>query len=181
MQKKHKDVLFGSLQIMTVSAFLCALSIICGKYLAIPVGNILRFSFENTPILFAGIMFGPIVGAVVGAVADLVGCIMVGYVINPIVTLGAVSIGLIGGLGRILTKKLPLSLSVAITVVSAHLAGSVIIKTFGLAKFYSMPFMLLMVWRALNYLIIAIPEFLILYYLSKSKSVTSQIEKLKKR
>lgn len=166
---------------MTVSAFLCALSIICGKYLAIPVGNILRFSFENTPILFAGIMLGPIVGMAVGAVADLVGCIMVGYVINPIVTLGAVSIGLIGGLCRILTKKLPLSLSVAMTVVSAHLAGSVIIKTFGLAKFYSMPFMLLMAWRALNYLIIAIPEFLILYYLSKSKSVTSQIEKLKKR
>ena len=181
MQKKHKDALFGSLQIMTVSAFLCALSIICGKYLAIPVGNIIRFSFENTPILFAGIMFGPIVGAAVGAVADLVGCVLVGYVINPIVTLGAVSIGLIGGLCRMLTKKLPLSLSVAITVISAHLVGSVIIKTFGLAKFYSMPFMVLMAWRTLNYLIVAIPEFIILYYLCNSKSVMTQIKKLKKR
>ncbi len=181
MKKAHKDALFGSLQIMTVSAFLCALSIICGKYLALPVGNVMRFSFENLPILFAGIMLGPAVGATVGAVADLIGCILVGYTINPIVTLGAVSIGLIGGLARMLTRKMPHSLSVAVTVVLSHLVGSVIIKTFGLAKFYQMPFMLLMGYRALNYLIIAIAEFLILYYITKNKSVTAEIKRLKRR
>ena len=52
--KKH---LGSNLRLLAVSAFLAALSIVCGKYLALPVGNVLRFSFENLPILLAGMMF----------------------------------------------------------------------------------------------------------------------------
>ena len=47
---------------MVASAFLVAISIVCGKYLAIRGGDVLRFSFENLPILLAGIAFGPLVG-----------------------------------------------------------------------------------------------------------------------
>ncbi len=57
----------------------------------------IRISFENLTILMAGIMFGPLVGMTVGICADVIGCIIVGYAINPLVTLGAASIGLISG------------------------------------------------------------------------------------
>ena len=80
---------------ISICAILAAFSIILGKYLAINVGENFRFSMENLPILLAGLYLGPLAGAIVGAVADLVGCLLVGYAINPIITLGAVSIGFI--------------------------------------------------------------------------------------
>ena len=80
MSKKDKVM---PLYRLVVCAFLVALSIVCGKFLAIPVGEILRFSFENLPILFAGLAFGPVAGALVGVCADLLGCVLRGYAINP--------------------------------------------------------------------------------------------------
>lgn len=183
MQKNtnhRKKVVFGSLKVMVAAALLAAMSIVCGKYLKIPVGDIMRFSFENLPILLAGMAFGSAVGVITGVLADLVGCLMVGYAINPIVTLGAAAIGLLGGLVYKLCVKLPLMLRTLVTVVSSHLVGSVIIKTFGLAKFYSIPFFELMLWRTLNYVIVAALEFVIIYFVMKNKAVNSAIDSLKK-
>ena len=165
---------------MVAAALLAAMSIVCGKYLKIPVGDIMRFSFENLPILLAGMAFGSVVGMITGVIADLVGCLLVGYAINPIVTLGAMAIGFLGGIVYRLCAKLPLMLRTFMTVVSAHLVGSVVIKTFGLAKFYSIPFFELMLWRTLNYVIVAALEFIIIYFVMKNKAVTSALDSLKR-
>ncbi len=177
-QKKQK-VIFGSLKIMLAVALLAAVSIICGKYLKIPVGDVMRFSFENLPILLAGMAFGPVAGCVTGVVADLVGCLMVGYEINPIVTVGAALVGLLGGLVFRLFKKGPLLLRTGVAVVSAHLIGSVVVKTFGLARFYAMPFFVLMGWRGWNYLIVGVLEWILLWILFRNKAVRSQLERMK--
>ena len=120
---------------LAVCAFLVALSIVCGKFLAIPVGDTLRFSFENLPLLFAGLAFGPVAGVLVGVSADLLGCVLRGYAVNPWVTAGAVLIGLLAGLGGVLLRRFPLGLRVALTVLVAHLVGSVAVKTIGLAAY----------------------------------------------
>lgn len=166
-----------SLRLVASLAMLAAISIICGKYLAIRGGDILRFSFENLPIIFAGIAFGPVSAVLVAVVADLMGCLLVGYAINPIVTAGAAAIGLVSGASAQLFKKLklPRLLSVSLSVASAHLVGSVIIKTLGLAKFYDMPLVALMLWRLLNYAIVGVLEALILYYLLRSKAIMQVI------
>lgn len=174
--KKH---LRNNLRLLAVSAFLAALSIICGKYLALSLGNVLRFSFENLPILLSGMMFGPVAGALVGAVADLVGCLMVGYTVNPLVTLGAVCVGILGGLLFRLTKKLPLLWQTCITVILAHLVASVIVKTYGLAQYYDMPFHILMLWRLLNYVIVGVAEWLLLYTVLKNKALRRRFEELR--
>ena len=172
------------LRVIVYSALLSAISIVCGKYLAFNVGEFIRFSFENLPIIFAGMAFGPIVGALVGAVADLVGCLLVGYAINPIVTAGAVAIGLISGLYFFLPEskgKLYHFFRIALTVAVAHFVGSVIIKSFGLSVFYDMPLIILILWRLLNYLIVGVLEGFILYHLMKNKLLTSEIGKIMKR
>ena len=180
MQKKRKQkVLFGSIRLMLAVAFLAALSILCGKYLKIPVGDVMRFSFENLPILLAGMAFGPIVGLVTGVIADLLGCVLVGYAINPVVTVGAAAIGLCGGILYWLCKRMPLPLRVGVTVVGAHLIGSVIVKTFGLAQFYAMPFFALMGWRAVNYLIVGVLEWVLLWILLRNKALTTQLDRMK--
>ena len=174
-----KKRLRNNLQLLAVSAFLAALSIICGKYLALSLGNVLRFSFENLPILLAGMMFGPVAGALVGAVADLVGCLMVGYTINPLVTLGAVCIGVLGGLLFRLTRRLPLLWQTCLTVILAHLVASVIVKTFGLAAYYNMPLHILMLWRLLNYVIVGVAEWLLLYTVLRNHGLRRRFEELR--
>ena len=159
-----------------------AISILMGKYLAIRGGDVMRFSLENTPIILSGIAFGPGAGALVGLVADLVGCVMVGYTINPLVTLGAVAIGLISGfVPRILAKiNINGRLMLAITVAVAHLIGSVVIKTVGLSAYYDMPLVILMLWRVLNYLIVGALDGIVVHILLSRKEIDKQIKELTK-
>ena len=177
---KNKSNASRVLHLSVACALLSAISIFAGKYLAINAGEVLRFSFENLPILFAGMAFGPIGGALVGAVADLVGCMLVGYAINPIITLGAVAIGVIAGIYRYLPLRVGVwrVITIALIVLISHAVGSVIIKTFGLSVFYDMHFGILMLWRALNYLIVGSIECLFLLLLFKNKSLCSQINKI---
>lgn len=159
-----------------------AISILMGKYLAIRGGDVMRFSLENTPIILSGIAFGPAAGMLVGIIADLVGCIMVGYTINPLVTLGAAAIGFICGfMPRLLTKTgMNVRLQLAITVAIAHLIGSVVIKTIGLSAYYDMPFIILLLWRVLNYLIVGALDGVVVHILLNHKAIDRQIKELTK-
>lgn len=171
-----------NLKITVILAMLAAISIICGKYLAIRGGDVMRFSLENMPIIFAGIAFGPVAGAIVGVIADLIGCLMVAYPINPLVTVGAAVIGAVSGIVPLLLKKINLKEHwiTVITVAAAHLLGSVVIKTFGLAVYYDMPFFVLMLWRALNYLIVGSLDGAVVYLLMRNKGIKMQIKELGK-
>lgn len=169
------------LRLTVILAFLTAISIVAGKYLAIRGGDVMRFSLENMPIIFAAMAFGPAAGALVGVVADLIGCLLVGYAINPVVTLGAAVIGIVAGiLPKILKKaKLHPALVTVIAVGSAHLLGSVVIKTLGLAVFYSIPIEILMLWRLLNYAIVGSLDGVIVHVLLNNKEIKRQIGLLK--
>ncbi len=182
MSKKGYSPL-KDVKVIVLLSLLAALSILFGKYLAFPGGgdSMIRFSFENLPILLAAMHIGPIAGMIVGILADLLGCLMVGYAINPLITLGAAVIGLAGGLiPRLIPKSIPRLARIVITVFSAHLLGSVIIKTFGLAQYYAMPFIILMLWRLLNYVIISALEITLLYLLGKNAALAKQLRAFSK-
>lgn len=157
------------------------MSIVFGKYLAINAGEYLRFSFENLPVLLAGFAFGPIAGAAVGAVSDLVGCVLVGYAINPIITVGATSLGFVAGFYRFMPKKeggVSRFLSILAFVLLSHTVGSVMIKSYGLAAYYDAPFYVLVLWRILNYVIVAAADCAVLYLLLSSRAINSEINKI---
>ena len=176
---KNELLLFSNLKVLVMAAFFVALSIVCGKLLAFNVGSVLRFSLENFPIIMSAITFGPLVGAATAVVADLVGCLIVGYEINPLITVGALSIGLLSGAMYKLFKDMRLFPKLCLSVFIAHLVGSVGIKTVGLSAFYSLPLEVLALWRLLNYTIIGVIELFLLYHLLKSKAITDQIERIK--
>ncbi len=171
-----------TLRISISLSAMIALSIVCGKYLAINLGPMLRFSFESMPIIFSGIVFGPLAGALVGVVADLIGCVLVGYEIIPLITIGAGIIGLLSGCIKLLFRKnngYGIK-QIALSTIFGHLIGSVVIKTIGLAEFYAMPFYALLLWRLLNYAIIGALEISILYLLMKNPNVTKAINNIKR-
>ena len=175
---------FGSLRRLCFAAILAAMSLVLGKFLQIPhpFQEFIRISFENLPVLLAGISMGPIVGALVGAVADLLGCVLYGYSINPIVTLGAASVGLISGfLARYVVKKSLLA-QVTVSVSLAHLVGSVLIKSAGLAAWYlakyEFGYLEFLGWRFLNYVIVGVAECLLLYLLLRNRAFAKQIKEM---
>ena len=72
-----------NVRILATSALLAAISVVLAR-LIIPMPNeTTRFSLEAVPIFIAGMLFGPIPGALVGFVADFVGCLFSGYGYNP--------------------------------------------------------------------------------------------------
>lgn len=172
------------LRVIVAAAILAAMSFILGKFLQIPnpFMEIIRISFENLPLMVAGICFGPLVGAMTGVVADLVGCLLYGYSINPLITLGAAAVGFTAGVVSHYLIRKPLALSVGVSVFSAHLIGSVVIKSFGLAAWYLTKFEMglaeLMGWRLLVYTLTGIAEFAVIYLLLRSRMFRAQLERL---
>ena len=180
MQKKVKNKrigLFGSLKVMTMSAMLCAMSVVvgifCKSFLNFGAG-LFRVTFENFPILLSGIMFGPVVGGIVGAATDIVSYFLSGqvYPINPIVTLGATAIGLISGIFSHYVIKKRGKLRIILSSAVAHLVGSMIIKPIGLFAFYGWA----VLWRVPMYLVIAPIEIILICAMRRNSAAKKLID-----
>ena len=85
-----------SARTLTMLALLVAMSIVFSRVLSISTGFV-RFNLGSLPVLLAAVVFGPGAGFAVGAVADIIGGVLAGYAINPLITLGAGAIGLVAG------------------------------------------------------------------------------------
>lgn len=155
-------------KILVRLALFAAISIILGKYLQIPVGDSIRISFENLSLLLAGYLYGPLAGAFCGATADLLGCLFKGYAVNPLITLAAVIIGFCAGVfgRRGFFKKPKLLLSVA----TAHILGSMIIKTAGLYIYFATPPAVL-AWRVPLYIAIGALEYMLIRFCLSHKGL----------
>ncbi len=181
---KQAVAVFGNPRALCLAGLLAAMSMILGKFLQIPTpfSQIVRISFENLPVILGGLVLGPLAGAMIGLVADLVGCLAYGYAINPVVTLGAALVGLVAGLVAWLLARAPLLWRVSLSVLLAHTLGSVLVKTAGLAAWYlasfSMGYGQLLLWRSLNYAIIAALEITLLYLLLRHRGVSKQLERM---
>ena len=167
------------LRTLALMAILAAMSMVLGKLLQIPIGNSIRISFENLPLIFAGFVFGPIGGGTVALVEDTVGSLIAFGEINPIVTAGAVSIGVLSGaLSRILVGRDLSRVSYpacAVSVAVPHIVGSMVIKSVGLYVFYRTAFPVLLA-RVPIYLAISVAESLIIWTLFKSSAVRSSLK-----
>jgi len=171
----------SNLKIMLTVALFSTISFVFGKFLAIPVGDYMRFSFENLPIILGGVFFGPVSGCLCGIIADIVGCILRGYVINPVLTLGAAAIGFFSGFIFNVFKNVRLSIRITLSVIISHIIGSVIIKSIGLSVWYDMPFLLTFGMRTVNYIVVGVAELILTYILVKNKGFINQINRIKRR
>lgn len=173
--------LFGNIRVMAVAALLTALSIVLGKYLAVNVTDSLRISFENLPILMAGLFFGPLIGGVVGAAADMIGCFLVGYSINPIITLGAFLIGVISGIigmyafpGKENWRATP---RVFLPVALSHIICSMGIKSLGMIVYFGTPWEIL-IMRVPIYIFTAAVEGYLIMLLFRNRNFSGLLSRI---
>ena len=160
-----------------MAAMLTAMSVVIGifcKSLLDFGGGLYRITFENLPILISGIMFGPIVGGVVGAATDIISYLLSPqtYPINLLVTLGAASIGVISGIASRYIFKGRTSARIIFSCLSAHLVGSMIIKPIGLFAFYGWA----VLWRVPMYLVIAPIEIILICAMRRNSAAKKLID-----
>ena len=73
MKKQNKKII--TTKVLANCALLAALSVVLARLIAVMPNESTRFSIEAIPIFLAGMLFGPIPGAMVGFAADFVGCL----------------------------------------------------------------------------------------------------------
>ncbi len=149
----------SSLRSLVFASLCAAFSIVLGKLLQIPVGDSVRISFESLPILFASLTLGPLWGGASGLVADLVGCAVMAYAVNPVITVGAVMVGVLPAL---FVKNVRRFGDVYVPVLLAHAVGNMCIKSFGLYLYFQTPPVFLLA-RVLVSFALSVLESVLLY------------------
>ena len=89
-----------STRTLTYCALLAALSVVLARLIGLMPDASSRFSIEAVPIFLAGMLFGPLPGALVGFVADFVGCLFSAFGYNPIFCIPPILYGLFAGVFR---------------------------------------------------------------------------------
>ena len=164
----------SSIRTLTMLALLTAMSIVFARVLTVSTG-FLRFNLGALPTHLAAVWFGPLGGFAVGAVADLIGGTLSGYSVNPLITLGAGSVGLVSGLLFQKLSHLRLGLRLQCSILAGHLVGSVVINSLALHIFYNYPWSLLAA-RVPNALILSAVNTVLVRILLENKALASMVK-----
>ena len=170
-QNKHRSPFVNHRQ-LTSAAMLTALSVLigifCKNFLNFGGGKV-RLTFENLPIILAGILFGPVIGGLAGISSDMTSYLLSfqSYPPNLIVTLGAGTVGFVSGVISHYVVRQQGRTQVVLSTLLSHLIGSVIIKSIGLLQFYGPEILII---RIPLYLIVIPVETIFLCILFKNPS-----------
>lgn len=156
-------------------ALLAALSVVLAR-LIIPMPNVTtRFSIEAVPIYLAGMLFGPMAGALVGFSSDLVGCLFSGYGYNPLFCLPPILYGVFGGLLRRWLMGKPSLPRLAVSFLPPVVLGSILWQSAALSYVYNSKgsFQASLVYflstRTVQFAMTLVLDVLIIYLLMKSR------------
>lgn len=164
-----------SVRTLTVLALLTAMSILFARVFTISTG-FLRFNLGALPVLLAAVLFGPAGGFAVGAVADMIGGVLSGYAINPLITLGAGAVGLVTGF---CWRHLPgqnLTLRLGTSILLGQFVGSMVINSLALHLFYNYPWSVLAA-RIPNALVLSAVNTLLMRILLQNRALMQAVKK----
>ncbi len=143
---------------------LTALEVILARLCSINVWN-LKFGLAFLPVVIAATMFGPLAGALVGALGDFIGAILfpIGAYF-PGFTLTAFLTGLVYGLFLKKSQNIP---RIICAVLVDQLLLSFLLNTFWLSVWYSTPFLALLPVRLIQTAIMIPVQILLIWVLAK--------------
>ena len=144
--------------------------------LVIPMPNAFtRFSIEAVPIFLAGMLFGPLPGALVGFAADFIGCLFSGYGYNPLFCVPPILYGLAGGVLTMITGKKTNLIALIIGFIVPVIVGSIGYQSFTLAAVYSpmesykASVLYFLASRGIQFAVTAVVDVVVIYLLLKSR------------
>ena len=163
-----------SVRTLVMLALLTAMSIVFARVFTISTGFV-RFNLGALPTHLAAVWFGPAGGFAVGALADMIGGTLSGYSINPLITLGAGSVGLVSGLLFRQLSQLRLGLRLQLSITAGHVVGSVVINSIALHLFYGYAWPVLAA-RIPNALILSAVNTVLVRLLLQNKSLREIVQ-----
>ena len=153
----HRNQMMKRVIVLTYMGLLVALQVVLSRFFSINAWNF-KIGFSFLPIAIAGMFFGPVGGAVVATVADLVGAILfpsgqffIGFTVTA----------LLGGLvwGAFLHKK-QTNGRILCAVLIEQLILSLLMNTLWISILYSSPFVPLMTSRVVQCLVLGPVQFI---------------------
>ena len=154
-----------STRLLTALSLLAAMNVVFARFLSIQAWNV-RIGFSFLPIALAGMLFGPLPAAIVGAVGDVVGAILFPTgAYFPGFTLTAFINGAIFGL--CLYKKRG-GLNIIAAVLLNQIVCSLLLNSLWISVLYGSPFLPLLGTRAIQCAIVAPVQLITLFVLAKA-------------
>ena len=162
---------------LTYCAILSAMSVVLARLMGLMPDAASRFSIEAIPIFLAGMLFGPVPGALVGFVADFVGCLFSPFGYNPIFALPPILYGLFAGLFRPMLRKNPNIFSLILAFLPPVVLGSILYQSATLAYMYYdgafyQGFLFYLSTRSVQFAITMALDVIIIYLLLATKIFT---------
>ncbi len=159
---------------LTACALLTAMAVVMARFLAIVPAPSARISFETIPIFLAGMLFGPVAGALVGFLSDLIGSLMM-FGFNPILCIPPILIGISGGLFRPMLKKEKIW-SIALAYLPPVVLGCWLWQSFALAMVFggedraakTAYFITKLAERGIQFSLVFVIDVLVVYILCKT-------------
>ncbi len=159
---------------LTTCALLTALSVILARFLAITPSESARISFETVPIFLAGMLFGPVAGALVGFTSDFIGSLLM-FGFNPMFCIPPILYGLCGGLFRPMLRKTELW-RIAVAYLPPIIFGSWLWQSLALSLFYGGEakaaklafFYTKLAERGIQFALVFVVDVLVVYFLCKA-------------
>lgn len=150
-------------------ALLCAMEIVLARFCVIWITSSIKITFEAIPILLAGILFGPLAGALVGAASDILGsAFLSGLGWMPQLTVTPLLLGLLPGLLRRFVLKKPVLPRFIAVCAPGFVLGSMLWTTFWLSALYGTPVPALLAARVPLYCVIGALDILVVWLLCRS-------------
>lgn len=154
-------------------ALLAAISIIMARLLSYAQPGGVRWSLDKFPLFLAGMLFGPVAGALTGFVADFAGSLMQ-FGFNPVFCPPALLYGICGGLFRYFIAKKPSVFRLALGYLFPVVLGSVLYQSAALSLVYNAStfwsaFYAYLLSRGVQFAVTLVLEVAILYLLIETK------------
>ena len=157
---------------------LVAMQLILSRMLAINVGGFARVTLGSVATIMSGVWFGPAAGALTGFTADILGCLIQGYSVNPFITVSAMLWGVITSLfvyaGSGSSKKRQI-LWTCLGVVSSCVICTLFLTTTGLVVMYGYSLAAILPTRLIQFACMC-PIYCVLVNLLYFSPVTTQLQ-----
>ncbi len=172
MQKNNYKT-YWNVKTLVFMGLLVAMQLVLGRVLVLDLGPN-RVTVSSVCTILAGLWLGPVAGGVCGLCADIIGCFIKGYAVNPLITVAAILWGVLPGLIKpmyIQKGKLGKTVGICISVVLTGAASSLVFTTAGLVLLLGYNFYAIMPGRLLQF-VFMVPVYCILTCLLYFSPVT---------
>lgn len=174
--QKNSYKTYWNVKTLVFMALLVAMHLVLTRVFVIELGAY-RISVGSVCTILAGLWMGPLAGGICGLAADILGCFIKGYAINPFITIAAVLWGVLPALMKPLfinRAKLGKAVGITVSIVFTAILSSLVFTTAGLVIFQGYNFYAIMPGRLIQFAFL-IPIYCILTCMMYFSPLTAMV------